>query len=305
MTLPFVGHPVGARSLQTTKSEEDKIESAYRFLLSDLMPFGRNAKICLEHGGTNESTEHYESVVYWYGRPGATLVKTDELQIGDEADEKSHGYESPQASTITELTSRYEWGIDHLNGKEIYPEEIDRGRVTRGESEFTLKLDPKNLGVVLRRKLDYAYPNQRAEVYVAEEGSGPNAKRQMPNARWKFAGIWYLAGSNTCVFSNPIAELGAAQHIAQTSNRRFRDDDFLLPRELTRGRKSIRVRIKFTPVNRPLFPGFPLPQLGWSEIRYTTYCYLYPPAPAARRAGHDLTTLYQGRAKVRRQNDPD
>ena len=50
---------------------EDKIESAYRFLLADLMPFGKNARIRLEHGGTDQSTEHYETVTYWYGLPSA------------------------------------------------------------------------------------------------------------------------------------------------------------------------------------------------------------------------------------------
>jgi len=45
--------------------DRDKIESAYRFLLADLMPFGKNARITLEHGGTNQSTEHYETVTYW------------------------------------------------------------------------------------------------------------------------------------------------------------------------------------------------------------------------------------------------
>src|ERR1700734_2934834 len=67
MTLPFVGHPVGARSAQLAVNEEDKIESAYRFLLADLMPFGKKAIIHLEHGGNNESTEHYETVAYWHG----------------------------------------------------------------------------------------------------------------------------------------------------------------------------------------------------------------------------------------------
>lgn len=41
MTLPFAGHPVGARSPRTAVNEKDKIESAYRFLLADLMPFGK------------------------------------------------------------------------------------------------------------------------------------------------------------------------------------------------------------------------------------------------------------------------
>ena len=275
MTLPFAGHPVGARDAKSAKSAEDQIESGYRFLLADLMPFGRNARICLEHGGTNESTEHYETVTYWYGAPGFSLRRTDELQIGDAADEKAHDYHSPDASAPVEITSRYEWGVDHVGGREIYPAHTDRGRSTKGTSEFTLKLDPHNLGVLLRRKLDYSFPNQRARVFVADA----SPKRGGDALEWKPAGIWYLAGSNTCVYSNPKEELGATQHVVQTSNRRFRDDEFLLPRDLTEGRSAIRVRIEFTPVKRPLTPGRALPELAWSEIRYTAYCWVMPEAP--------------------------
>jgi hypothetical protein len=260
MTLPFAGHPVGAKSAKEAVSAEDKVESAYRFLLADMMPFGRNAVIRLEHGGTNESKEHYETVTYWYGVPGASLVKTDELSVGDAASERGHAYTSPEASQPYEITSRYEWGPDTLNGVEIYPATKDRGRTTKTASEFTLKTDPKNLGVMLRRKLDYQFPNQRAEVFV--DG--------------KPAGIWYLAGSNTCVFSSPRTELGATLHVAQTSNRRFRDDEFLIPLDLTKGRSSIRVRVKFTPVEIPLYPGAPEQELAWSEIRYTSYSFVMP-----------------------------
>src|SRR5207248_6638350 len=106
MTLPFAGHPVGAASAKAARCAEDKIESAYRFLLADLMPFGKNARICLEHGGTNESTEHYETVTYWYGAPHPSLIKTDELQIGDERIEQAHHYRSPEASAPYEVHSR-------------------------------------------------------------------------------------------------------------------------------------------------------------------------------------------------------
>jgi hypothetical protein len=279
MSLPFAGHPVGARNPKEAKNEEDKIESAYRFLLADLMPFGRNARIQLEHGGTNESTEHYKTVTYWYGTPSPSLVQTDELRIGDEASETAHHYLSPQASEPYTLTSRYEWGVDHLNGKEIYPPQTDRGRSMKGTSAFSLKLEPRNFGVLLRRKLDYAFPNQRAEVYVADESKGQNGDL----LTWEKAGIWYLAGSNTCVYSNPREELGATQHRVQTSNRRFRDDEFLIPRDLTQGRSVIRVRIEFTPVDRPLFPGRPLPDLAWSEFRYSAYCFVMPRAPSQAR----------------------
>jgi hypothetical protein len=284
MTLPFAGHPVGARNAAQAKNDEDKIQSAYRFLLADLMPFGKNAVIRLEHGGENESTEHYETVTYWYGRPGATLLKTDELKVGDAASEAAHRYVSLQASGPYEIVSRYELGPDTYDPKEkkagnaapppgvltkltdLFPAHLDRGRKTTGTSEFTLRLDPKNVGVMLRRKLDYSFPNQRAEVSVAGE-TGDD---------WQPAGVWYLAGSNTCVYSNPPGELGATVHQVQTSNRRFRDDEFLLPRALTAGRDTVRVRVRFTPTDVPLFPGHPLAEQAWSEIRYDAYCWVLP-----------------------------
>jgi hypothetical protein len=447
MTLPFAGHPVGARKLEEAINNEDRIESAYRFLLSDIFPFGKNARIQLEHGGINESTEHYQTVTYWYGSPKATLVKTDELEIGDVASEKSHDYHSPAASEPYDITSRYELGPDQVPApqepaesspladpktyvefefeaepgtyaiwirgrtlenlsttdaswlqfdgdigtnragpyshpkafgnwldrfpvrtwawssalpqepprtitfettgrhrlrvqprhtphlistiwlsasrkelpppdhkpqpgpreiliqprnailaygsaksvvvgstneravefgvsipskpRELNPPHTDHGRKTLGTSEFTLKLDPNNIGVMLRRKLDYQFLNQRAEVFVAEASSS-----QPTN--WQPAGIWYLAGSNTCVYSNPKDELGATEHNVQTSNRRFRQDEFLIPRALTEGRSAIRMRVKFTPVDTPLFPGHPLPELAWSAIRYDAYCFIAP-----------------------------
>ena len=68
MSLPLAGHPCGVRKVEDAKAPEDLIQSAYRFLLADLMPFGKRAVIQLEHGADNTSTEHYESVTYWYGR---------------------------------------------------------------------------------------------------------------------------------------------------------------------------------------------------------------------------------------------
>jgi hypothetical protein len=378
MTLPLAGHPVGAKSSKDAVNADDKIESAYRFLLADLMPFGKNALIRLEHGGKNDSTEHYETVTYWYGLPAHSLVKTDELAVGDKESEKAHRYVSPNASVPYTLTSRYEWGPDTLSGREIFPASVDQGRITKTWSEFTLRVDPANLGVMLRRRLDYAYPNQRAKVYVADNSQRPES--------WNFAGIWYTAGSNTVVrsyggvgarlvaldrlwnlfseahdrllaiengnskrpklefvmraeafatrsdppsqddltrlrdlarestgaaedattlayaralesainavlaagydpnFSEMMhrAEVGPTEHLVTTSNRRFRDDEFLLPLRLTRGCSKLRVRVEFTPVEVPLFPGHPLPDLAWSEMRYTVYSFRLPAFPATQ-----------------------
>jgi hypothetical protein len=268
MTLPFAGHPAGAENPQRALGPADRIETAYRFLLGDLMPFGRNARIQLEHGGVDESSEHYETVAYWYGLPAPSLILSDELEVGDPASERHHAYSSPDASEVYELTSRYEWGPDTLNGKECYPASTDRGRATTGASEFVLRLDPRNYGVLLRRKLDYSYPNQCARVWVADDGPGAPA--------WKEAGVWYTAGANTCVYSNPRSELGATVHTVETSNRRFRDDEFLLPLDLTRGRSRIRVRVKFERRDVPLYPGYPLARQAWSEMRYSCYSFVVP-----------------------------
>ncbi len=268
MTLPFAGHPVGARDARSARCDEDKIESAYRFLLADLMPFGRNARIQLEHGGENRSIEHYRSVTYWYGLHQPCLRLTDAFHVGDAEDEAAHEYVSPTASPVQTLTSRYEWGPDHLDGKEICPATTDTGRYMKGESVFTLKLDPKNVGVLLRRKMDYAFPNQCARVWIADVGA--------TSIGWHEVGYWYAAGSNTVVYSNPKGELGATQHNVQTSNRRWREDEFLLPRELTRGRSVIRLKIEFVPRDIPLMPGNTLSEQAWSEYRYWAYCYVMP-----------------------------
>ncbi len=266
MSLPLAGHPVGAKNAKLAVDEKDKIESAYRFLLADLMPFGKRAVIHLEHGGKNESTEHYETIAYWYGAPTPTLVETDKLQIGDEQSEHVHRYASPSASKVYTVKSRYELGVDNSDGIEVYPESEDRGRTMTETSEFKLRLRPDNMGVLLRRKLDYSFADQRAEVFITDD----------PKSSWKSAGVWYLSGSNTVVYSNPPDELGVTQHVVQTSNRRFRDDEFLIGKDMTEGKKSIWVRIKFTPISRPLYPGYPVGQRAWSEIRYTAYCFISP-----------------------------
>jgi hypothetical protein len=193
--------------------------------------------------------------------------------VGEIASERAHQYDSPEASEPVEITSRYEWGVDHLEGREIYPAHTEVGRYTTGTSEFTLKLIPDNLGVMVRRTLDYSFPNQRAEVLVAEAAGTSHPESA---SKWKLAGVWYLAGSNTCVYSNPNSELGTTEHRIETSNRRFRDDEFLIPRSLCHGLAAIRVRIHFTPVDHPLFPGAQPQKQAWSEIRYAAYCMVMP-----------------------------
>jgi len=269
MTLPFAGHPVG-KQLKEADDERDLINSAYRFLIADIFPFGRRAVIGLEHGGENQTTEHYSGVVYWYGMDSPTLVPTDHFHTCHEDDIKHHKYDSPSASEPYALVSRYEWGADHHGPKMHFPAQEDRTRTMTGVTTFIMGLDPNNLGVLLRRKFDYQYPNQCAKVSVRPLKSDQN---------WQYVGLWYTAGSNTCVYSYPRkeGELGEAQHNVITSNRRWREEEFLIPRHLTEGVHCLELRIEHVPVDTELYPGHPFPQKSaWSECRYWVYCYKMP-----------------------------
>lgn len=283
MTLPFAGHPVG-RPVGKMKLPIDRTHSAYRFLLTDLIPFGRNARFTLEHGGANDTNEHYETVTYWYGLAQPALVQTDEFDVGNVDSERLHQYVSPDATAAKPLASRHEVGVDHIPARkgeaaaEVVPVLSDDGRRTTTHCDFELAIRPDALGVMLRRRLDLRYPNQKAIVYVAD------AKSEKPD--WQAAGTWYTAGGNTVVFAEPRTipeperkqhvELMPPVHIVQTSNRRWRDDEFLLPPRLTRGRDKIRVRCRFVPATQPLFPGHPLQEEAWTEYRYWAYCFVVP-----------------------------
>jgi hypothetical protein len=73
------------------------------------------------------------------------------------------------------------------------------------------------------------------------------------------------------------AELAPTEHNVITSNRRWRDDELLIPRRLTHGIERLEVRIEHMPDNRELYPGHPFPVANaWSESRYWAFCYRLP-----------------------------
>jgi hypothetical protein len=283
MTLPFAGHPVGKPQKEAT-TDLERVHSAYRFLLGDLVPFGRNARFTLEHGAENDGREPYETVAYWYGVDRPCLVPTDALDVGDLADEQRHEYRTAAVAPVYDLVSRVELGVDALPVApradarvEVYPPIADNGRRTRGAIEFALRIRKDNVGVMLRRRLDLAYPNQRARVRVSDPG---------PERRWRDAGVWYTAGGNTVVFGDPRAtapnkndprlEIAPAASVVETSNRRFREDEFLIPRALTEGRDRIYVRLEPDLPNHPLVPGQPPPETAWTEHRTWAYSFVVP-----------------------------
>ena len=218
---------------------------------------------------------------------------TDQLNVCHEADAKRHDYKSPTAEPPYTLVSRYEWGPDRDDARlvaregvagrrrrQFYPAEEDYvAHHARHERVHHAARSRRTSASCCDGKFDYQYPNQRAKVSVR-----PAAGSRSP---WQYVGEWYTAGSNTCVHSRPggdnfsPAELAPTEHNVITSNRRWREEEFLIPRRLTRGRRhALRIRIEHVPDDRPLFPGHPFPvENAWSESRYWAFCYRLPEPP--------------------------
>ncbi len=111
---------------------------------------------------------------------------------------------------------------------------------------------------------------------------------------WREAGIWYTAGGNTVLFADPreetpeefkhlrgkelqrAMELAPPVRVIRTSNRRWEEDEFMIPQSLTEGRERVRLRLEFMPVKLPLFPGHPVADEAWTEYRYQAYCFVMP-----------------------------
>jgi len=286
MTLPFVGHPIG-KAKNKAKSGDDRelVNSAYRFLISDYFPFGLRAVIGLEHGATNNISEQMSGVAYWYGKNKASLILSDEFNVCNDSDRLKHNFSSSTVGTYYELSSRYEWGPDtdlnlkfseeeFLTGsRKYYFAETDSVRASNGISSFTITLSPDNYGAMLRRKFDYAYPNQEALVFIRKPGE----------KNWIKVGSWYTSGSNTCVYSRPIgksfteSEFSPTEHNIITSNRRWREEEFLISSLYTRGLNKLEIKLAFIPNSKELFPGQPYPmQSLWSESRYWIYSIVLP-----------------------------
>jgi hypothetical protein len=229
-TLPLCGHPVGAPPRAKLVSPEDGIHSLYRFLLPDVIPFMRSCKMVLERG----APEHYESVVYWYGRHIPYMRTTDTMR--------------PAAKYTFE--SSYEYDKARFR--------VAAGR-TRSSSAYTIRIDPRNIGVLLSRTFDYEIPNQAARAYV--DGI--------------YAGTWYSAGSTLGYYSNPPGENDVSRRIVQRSPYRLRQDEFLLPVRLTRGKNKVRLVLEFVDKPRRLFPNGPaFSPSAWSEISFRVECIL-------------------------------
>jgi hypothetical protein len=278
-SLGLYGHPVGRMGGRIGDDPRELINSAYRYLLADLVPFGRRAVLELKHGSHNDGREHYEGVAYWYGTNDASLILTDTVDVC--AGGPTHGLVSSDAQPPYELTSRFENGPheDYFAQNEYYPEHTGMARSSVGVTEFDADILPENLGLMLRRRFDFRYPNQLARVSVCADGE------------WHEVGEWYSPGSSTMVLSAPWGDTGdftedellPPQHVVLSSEKHWKEDEFLIAARFTAGQSRVRIRLEHIPVERDLHPGFPFPERScWSEGIYFVFSYRLPTATLRR-----------------------
>lgn len=179
----------------------------YRLLLADSAEYDSSVRFSIEHGAANTAAAVESSTTYSYQRgiSGAgQRVWSDRLTIGDAASEKAHAY-TPNAGAPTKVSSAFE-GHDGQPGGISAPVTMNT-RPTSAPVSFTMAVDRRNRGVVLRRISDQNAGYQSAAVSV--DG--------------KSAGTW------TQPLGNKI--------------RRWLDDSFELPTELTKGKSKVTVRL--------------------------------------------------------------
>jgi hypothetical protein len=172
--------------------------NAYRFHIADVIPFASSIVVSIQHGEQNGNMVPYSSVAYFYLNPKVRSVRSDALDIGDGASAAQHQYTAPGANGAP-ITGRF-MSDDPM----MYTR---AGRTLTGPSSFTVKIDPENQGVTLRRLLDQSMGRQTASVSVDDT----------PVGNWK------------TLETNPTF--------------RWREDDFWIPPGVTKGKDHITVKI--------------------------------------------------------------
>lgn len=185
--------------------------SQYRHLISDKVPYYGCIRVGLEHGNTNDINGNYSSTAFYYQVDNASLVLSDSIDVGSAASEAAHSYTYAGQTGSGLLLMRYSGDDSSLIGddgrKFTYSASITAG------CHFRVAIDPTNIGVKLRRRLNYAQSQQQASVYV--DGA--------------LAGDWYDPGS---------------------AAGRWRDSDFEIPASFTAGKSTINVEIRVNNVNQ-------------------------------------------------------
>jgi hypothetical protein len=194
--------------------------TAWRFFTPDLYFFRSSVKHGHQAYGPHTPLGHVgmyhvgdeESVTFFYGREQPTLALTDELGVGKHEPESTHAYRVIGGRQETEGRFWYEGEFNNVLFK--VPPIVDNGVMFTGSSEFTVRIDPANQGVMIRRRTDKADNRQIANVYV----------------------------DGRCVTQRPWYSVDYPRTYRSI---RWQDTDFEIPCMYTAGKNSITLRINY------------------------------------------------------------
>lgn len=188
--------PLGGMS----NSDAKQNRNMYRIYLNDAIYFRKNITANLEHGPVNDKYGQYHTLCFYYWQNDTLFSLTDSIDIGNVASETAHQYKVYGPNSLISINSAFEGSFDKISLNH-------NGRTIKDSVEFTVKIQPNNVGVRLLRTFDYSFKNQTADVFVNDQ----------------LVGTWLIAGSN------PIQQ--------------FRDDYFSIPAIFTQNKTQIKVKI--------------------------------------------------------------
>ncbi len=189
------GHEVAAGECK------NECDSAYRLHITDSVSFQNQLTFGIEHGQQDDHPAVYGTTAFLYSAPQFGARETDRIDTGSATSRQQHSY--TDSGTQAELTSVYEGDHDDTAI-------TDQVRSTTAPIRFTVKVDPINGGVTLRRTGDQNVAGQSAKVLV----------------NGKDAGTW-------------LQPLGNAK-------QRWLDDNYQLPAALTFGQSKLTIELQPT-----------------------------------------------------------
>ena len=243
-------------------------QTAYRFHILDYVPFLNSIRLTQDHAHafTHDRDGTFLSAVYYYHTPQKFLLQTDTLDVGKPEAEAAHNYKVDGTAGRTRVqsdTSGYEGDCNDLI--------TDEGRWSDKGSTFTVKINPDNDGVRLRKRINQTAYHQELDVYV----------------NGTLAGTWFEQGANYMLnydmkkyreliikhFADKQQDVPSWQNGAMPT--KFRDTEFEIPAALTKGKQTLDIRM----LTKNSLAVNPADAKLTNEYYYWVYSYVNP-APA-------------------------
>ncbi len=209
-------------------------QGGYRLYIAEPYIFDSSIDICYEHSNCGPAKDRGQktdfTIWYYCDTPGQRNLKlTDEFDVGKTESEKEHGYRITGEKWSGTTAGSY----DRMEQSPRAPTVTDDGRAFSGSSEFTVKIDPGNQGVKIRRRVNRNRSNvQRTNVYVDGQ--------LIPDAPWY------------------VCDLPVNPAVA------FRDSDYEIPAAYTRGKDHVTIRLEHVAGRK---------DNSSNEYYYWVYCY--------------------------------